>query len=567
MPHDFTNEEVAGRLRDVAAALRMRGADRFQAGAYDRAAHGVETHPDALFRLWEGGRLRNVSGVGGSISQHLDELFRTGRVAYWDELTGSIPEVIFELLRVPGVGQVTAWKLARAGVEDLEDLERRIESGRLAAAGFREKQLRGIAAGLAELQRRPDRMLLPVAESLAAPFLAALRATPGVVRADVLGSVRRRAPIPANVNFGVATDDPCAVLGALHGLPAVLAVEADADRAARPTLQGGQAVDVRLAPPERYGALAVWATGSAAHVGRLAHRAVERGMRLTPDGLAHEGGEMLATPDEEDVYRALGLILPPPELREDRGEVEAAEVGALPALVRLEDLRGDCHTHTRWSDGRDSLTEMLTAVRGRGHEYVVITDHSYPSLAFADRAREIEAARALFPDLVVVNGLEVNITVEGGLQVPDEVLAAHQLCLASIHTGFRQPREVITRRLLAALAHPAINGIAHPTGRLLLRREGVEADWEAVFEACLHHDKFLEIDGPPDRLDLPDELVREAVRRGVKLVIDSDAHSTGDLILQERGIDVARRGWVEARNVLNALPWPDFAREAHVRGV
>ena len=195
----------------------------------------------------------------------------------------------------------------------------------------------------------------------------------------------------------------------------------------------------------------------------------------------------------------------------------------------------------------------------------MITDHSYPSLDFAARARELADVRRQFPDVQIVNGLEVNITVEGGLQVPDDVLAAHQFCLASIHTGFRQPRDVITARLLAALAHPAINGIAHPTGRLLLRREGVEADWDAVFDACLQRDKFLEIDGPPDRLDLPDELVREAVRRGVKLTVDSDAHSTGELVLQERGVDVARRGWVEPRHVLNTLPWPEFAREAHVR--
>ncbi|MGH2603771.1 MAG: helix-hairpin-helix domain-containing protein, partial [Dehalococcoidia bacterium] len=197
----FTNSEIADMLRDVAVALRMRGAERFQPVAYERAAHGVETHPDSLARMWEAGRLRDVAGVGGSITQHLDELFRTGRVAYWDEMTAGIPDVIFELLRVPGVGQVTAWKLARAGVEDLEDLERQIESGRLAEAGFGQKQLTTIAAGLAELNRRPDRMLLPAAESLAAPLLEALHTTAGVERADVLGSLRRRAPTLGNVNL------------------------------------------------------------------------------------------------------------------------------------------------------------------------------------------------------------------------------------------------------------------------------------------------------------------------------------------------------------------------------
>lgn len=552
-------------LRDVAAVLRMQGADRFQAAAYDRAARGVETHPESLARLWEAGRLRNVAGVGGSISQHLDELFRTGRVAYWEELIGGVPEVVFELLRIPGVGQVTAWKLARAGVEDREDLERRLEAGSLIAAGFRAKQLSGIAAGLAELNRRPDRMLLPVAESLAAPLLAALRATAGVLRADALGSLRRRTATQRDINIGVASDDIGAVFDSLGGLPSVLGVERTGADAAVLMLHGGQAVDLRLAVPEYYGAVMVWFTGSAAHVGELAHRAIERGLRLTPSGLAGQDGSLLRTPEEETVYGALGLPVPPPELRENRGEIAAGSAGRLPGLIALADLRGDCHTHTRWSDGRDTLFEMLEAVQARGHEYVAITDHSYPSMDFVERVREIDAARRLFPNVQIVNGLEVNITVEGGLQVPDEVLAMHQFCLASIHTGFRQPRGVVTARLLAALRHPSINGIAHPTGRLLLRREGIDADWEAVFEECLRQDKFLEIDAPPDRLDLPDELVREAVRRGVKLTVDSDAHASGDLGHQARGIDVARRGWAEPRHVLNTLGWQDFVREAHVR--
>jgi DNA polymerase (family 10) len=551
-------------LRDVAAALRMRGADRFQPTAYDRAARGVATHPDSLARLWEAGRLRNVAGVGGSISQHLDELFRTGRVAYWDELIAGIPEVIFELLRIPGVGQVTAWNLARAGVEDLEDLERRLEAGSLVAAGFREKQLQGIAAGLAELNRRPDRMLLPVAESLAAPLLVALRGMANVAGADVLGSLRRRTATQHDLNLGVATTEIEPVLDALRRLPSVMSVTREGDYATALVLNGGQSVDVRFAPPERYGAVQVWFTGSAAHIGRLAHRAIERGLRLTPDGFFDESGNVMLAPDEVSVYQALGLIVPAAELREDWGEFGAGE---LPRLVTADDLRGDCHTHTRWSDGRDTLLDMLEAIQACGHQYAVITDHSYPNMDFVARAREIDAARRLFPKLQIVNGLEVNITVEGGLQVPDDVLSMHQFCLASIHTGFRQPREVITARLLAALRHPSINGIAHPTGRLLLRREGIDADWEAVFDECLRQDKFLEIDGPPDRLDLPDDLVREAVRRGVKLTIDSDAHATGELGHQLRGIDVARRGWAEPRHILNTLPWPDFAREAHVRGV
>lgn len=290
-------------------------------------------------------------------------------------------------MRIPGVGQVTAWKLARAGLEDLEDLDRRLERGALLESGFRQKQLAQIAAGLAELKRRPDRMLLPAADAVALPLLLALRDLPGVQRVDALGSIRRRAATVGNVNIGVCTSQPQPVLAALRALPSVLTVEPRGAGTAALTLHGGQAVDVRLALPARYGALLVWFTGSAAHVGRLAHRALERGLHFTPEGL-HQGedGPLLDTPDEAAVYACLALPLPPPELREDRGEIDAE---TLPPLITLADLRGDCHTHTRWSDGRDSLLAMVQAARARGHAYVVITDHSYPSMDFRDRAAEI----------------------------------------------------------------------------------------------------------------------------------------------------------------------------------
>lgn len=470
-------------------------------------------------------------------------------------MTEGIPEIIFELLRIPGVGQVTAWKLARAGVEDLEDLERRLERGGLAEAGFTAKAQTGIRTGLAELNRRPDALLLPAAEALALPLLAAVRAWPGVRRADLLGGIRRRAPTVDLISLGVVIADPTALAAAARSLPAVATVERSGDDGLSLLLHGGRRAALRWAPPERYGALLVWQTGSEAHIGRLAHRAAERGLRLTPAGLFEGNSETaLATPEESDIYERLGLATPPPELREDRGEFDLAAGESYPTLLSLADLRGDCHTHSRWSDGRDSLAEMAAAARARGHQYLSITDHSYPTMDFAARARELDDVRRQFPDLQIVNGLEVNITVEGGLQVPDEVLAAHQFCLASIHTGFRQPRAQVTARLLMALRHPSINGIAHPTGRLLLRREGVEADWDAVFSACLENDRFLEIDGQEDRLDLPDDLVREAVRRGVKLTVDSDAHATEALSLQASGVDVARRGWVQPANVLNTLP-------------
>ncbi len=572
-----SNRELVELLRDVATALRVKGADRFVVEAYERAAHALARLGVPARELWRQGRLTEIPGVGPSIAGHLDEWFRTGRCARFEEALAGVPDAVLELVQVPGVGPATALKLAAAGVEDIDDLARKLEHGELANAGLSPALLRRIAQGLAELARRPDRMLLPVALAAAGPVVAYLHAGPTVQRAEIAGSIRRRCATAGNINIAVAARDGAALvrhMSAFPGAEGVTTFDVGAlvgERAGPPALRGitlrlsgGQRVDILSGPPERFGALWQWFTGSPAHNAALAERARARGLALGPDGARGPDGAVLPTPEEEQVYALLGLPAPPPELRENWGELEVGPT--LPRLLTPQDVRGDCHSHTTWSDGRDSARAMVEAAVALGREYLVITDHSYPNLDFAARARELAALQQAFPQIRLVNGLEVNITVDGRLQVPDEVLAVHQFCLASIHTGFRQPREVITRRLLAALAHPAINGIAHPTGRLLLQREGVDADWDAVFEACLRHDKFLEIDGPADRLDLPDYLVREAVRRGVKLVVDSDAHRTEELNNVLGAVDVARRGWAGPANVLNTLPFAEFVRQAHVRG-
>jgi DNA polymerase (family 10) len=573
-----SNRELAAVLRDVATALRVKGADRFVVEAYERAARAIAHLGEPARELWRQGRLTAIPGVGPSIAGHLDEWFRTGRCARFEEALAGVPDAVLELVHVPGIGPATALKLAAAGVEDIDDLARKLERGELRTAGLSEAMVRRVAQGLAELARRPDRMLLPTARAVAEPLLRHLRAAATVQRAEIAGSIRRRCATAGNINIAVAAEDGPAVLRHARALPGAQAAPFDVrpllgdSPPAAPgvlhgvtlRLSGGQRADILIVPPQRFGALWQWFTGSPAHNAALMALARARGLLLGPDGARGPDGALLPTPEEEQVYALLGLPTPPPELREHWGELE---VGTnLPRLLTPEDVRGDCHSHTVWSDGRDSARAMVEAAVALGREYLVITDHSYPNLDFAARAQELAALQQAFPQIRLINGLEVNITVDGRLQVPDEVLAAHQFCLASIHTGFRQPRELITRRLLAALEHPAINGIAHPTGRLLLQREGVDADWEAVFEACLRYDKVLEIDGPADRLDLPDYLVREAVRRGVKLVVDSDAHRAEELQNVLGAVDVARRGWAGPANVLNTLPFAEFAHRAHVRG-
>ncbi|HZQ36948.1 MAG TPA: PHP domain-containing protein [Dehalococcoidia bacterium] len=561
-----TNQDLAELLSDVAVAYKIRGLNRFEAQAYDNAAAGVEHATRNARELWQQGALDQIAGVGKGIASYLDELFRAGHVRHFDEVMAGIPEAVFDLVKIPGVGPATAQKLAGAGVEDLRDLEMKLASGGLAGKGFSTKALEKLSQGLGELQRRSTRMLLPAAEQIAAELLDHLRESGLVIAAEAAGSLRRRVTTIGDLDLAAATEHAADLIAHFVAAPGVARVVESGPSAASVMLHSGVRVDLLTSPPHNYGALLHHFTGSKQHNIHIRTIARQRGLSISELGVLRlSDGVVVPAATEAEVYDLLEMQTPPPELREDAGEIEAALNHALPELIGPEAIRADCHTHTRWSDGTNSMAEMVAACRGLGREYMVITDHSYPNLDFAARSRELDALRATNPGIRLIDGLEVNITSEGGLQVPDAILSRHEYCIGSIHSSFRQPREVMTARLLAALASPYINGIAHPTGRLINQREGIDADWSAVMAACLRYDKFLEIDGWPDRLDLPDGLVREAVGRGVKLVIDSDAHATDQLPALRYGVDVARRGWAAAANVLNTLPYEDFVREAHLR--
>jgi len=561
-----TNQDVAELLRDVAAAYQMKGFNRFQSQAYENAAAGVEHTTRHLRELHTQHELQQIPGVGPAISAYLEELLGAGHVAHFDDVFTGIPDAVFDFIKIPGVGPATAQKLAAAGVEDLRDLELKLNSGSLVSKPLSKKALDKIALGLGELQRRSGRLLLPAAELVAGELLAHLHTAPAVIQAAAAGSLRRRLATIGDIDLVAATTDQAALIKHFLAFPGIQRVIGAGETAAHVILHNGSQADLLTSAPENYGALLHHFTGSKHHNIHIRRLAQARELSISEHGVKNlRTGETVPAAGEDEVYRLLDMQTPPPELREDAGEIEAAQAHALPALIVAGDIRGDCHTHTAWSDGRDGMAEMVAACRALGRQYMVITDHSYPNLNFTARSKEIDALRAAAPGIQIVDGLEVNITSEGGLQVPDEVLARHEYCIGSIHSSFRQPRDVMTARLLAALDHPSINGIAHPTGRLLNAREGIDADWDAVMAACLRLDKFLEIDGWPDRLDLPDNLVRLAVRRGVKLVIDSDAHATGQLAMLTYGVDVARRGMATAAHVLNTLPFDGFVRAAHVR--
>ncbi len=559
-----TNAQVAQLLRNVSAAYQIKGGNRFQVVAYDTAASAIEHATSEAKDLWEQGSLGETPGIGERIEAYLDELFRTGRVTHFDKVLEGIPDSVFPLLEIPGVGPKTAMKLVGSGVTSITDLQRRIAQGVLKSSGWSEKKIAQILAGIESFKRRSHRMLFPVAFEFAEKVLIYLRSSPNVLNADMLGSLRRKVATIGDIDIAVAAVDKQGVLKHFLQYPHAIEVESG-QRGATIELPNGIRIDLLVTDPDNYGAVLQHYTGSKQHNIHLRSIAQGKGLSLSEYGIIDKRtGQKRPIQDEEELYSSLDMQMPPPELREDTGEIEAAQEGELPRLVEVPDIKGDLHIHTNWSDGVDSIERMVDAAHQIGHEYVGITDHSYPSLDFTKRSRAIASVGAK-SKIHVLSGLEVNITIEGKLQVSDAILAQHDFVIAAIHTGFQQEPAQITRRMLAAMEHPKVAIIAHPTGRVLLEREGYEADWEKIFEACKEKHVALEINAYPNRLDLPDTLVRKAVQMQVPLVINTDAHAIKHLSNLAYGVAVARRGWAQAENILNTLSFQKLCDRLNIK--
>ena len=556
MTKKFTNKEISTLFRNVSAAHQVKEANQFQIRAYDVAADAVEHASSDVRALWEAGQLDQIPGIGSNIAGYIDELFTTGEVIHFENFFKDIPTSMFELLKISGVGPKTAYKLAKAGVKNIPDLEERIKSKKLLEKGFTEKPLENILQGIDEFKRKSDRILLPVAGEVAKQVLEHLRKHKAVVAADPLGSLRRKVATVGDVDLSVASNSPREVIDHFKKFPGVERVVESGERTATITVRGGIQVDLMVQPPEHYGSLLHHFTGSKSHNIHMRSIAREKGYSISEYGIKETKTDKLhPCPKEENVYSLLGMQVPPPELREDTGEIEAALKNRLPRLVEMQDVKGDLHTHSFWSDGQDSIEDMAKAAAKLGREYIALTDHSYPSLKFDQRLKEIEQFNYSVDSIRVISGLEVNINADASLQVPDGILAKHDIIFVSIHTSFRQGKEEMTNRILRALENPHVDVFAHPTGRLLLEREGIEADWEKIFKRAAQLGKFLEIDGYPNRLDLPDNLVKEAKKFGVKFTIDTDSHQIAHLSLMEYGVSVARRGWLAKEDIINTLPY------------
>lgn len=561
MAYSFTNKEIADLLRNASAAYAIKGgANLFQIRAYDSAAEAIDHATSDVKELWQEGQLDSIPGIGTHIQKYLEELFTNGKVKHFDEIAKGIPPETFKFLVVPGVGPKTALKLAEAKVTDLEDLEIKIKNGTLGKKGFSEKVLSRISQGLTEYEKKgSDRILLPVAYESAEFVLKYLKQFPPVKRADPLGSLRRMVSTIGDIDIAVASDKPQEVVDYFTKMKGISHVVEAGERTATISLHNRVRVDLMVQPLSHYGSLLQHFTGSKQHNIHLRELALKKGYSISEYGVKEvKSGKVIEIEEEKELYSLLGMQTPAPELRENTGEIEAALEHKLPKLIEPGELKGDLHTHSFWSDGRSSIKDMADAAKESGLEYIALTDHSYPNLDFKGRIIEIEQYNSYVSNFRVIYGLEVNINADSTMQVSDDILKMHQWNFGSIHTSFRQSKAEMTNRLIAAAEHPYIDVIAHPTGRLLLQREGIEADWEKVFKAVVANNKFLEIDAYPDRLDLVDTLIKEAKKFGVKFVIDSDSHHTTHLPNLRYGVSVARRGWLEAKDVVNTLNWSEF---------
>ena len=585
----MTNPEIAELLRKVAAAYLVLGENRFRIIAYERAADSIEHLTSEVKDYWDDHKLEDIPGVGGGIASNLDELFRFGKSKHWETVFASVPQAIFPLLRVPGLGPkkaftlVTTLKLNDAKTV-IADLEKAATAGKIAPMeGFGEKSQSVILEAIAIYKRgaiKENRMPLPYADAVAHEVIAHIQKGGSVERVDVLGSLRRQVSTIGDIDIAVSTRKPEAVLKQFLTFPHQKVID-HGPRGATLLLSNGRQADLRVQTPEAYGAMLQYFTGSKNHNIALRSLALEQGMSLNEYGIKSvKSGKMKQYSSEEGLYKAIGLPYIPPELREDKGEIAAAQKHTLPALVEPRDIRGDLHVHSSYDlhsshdVGKNSIHELFTKAANLGYEYIGFSDHNpranQSEGAITDIMKRRQAAYVRqyaswkHKDKKNVHMFvmcEVDILPDGTLALPDTAMEHVDGVIISIHSAFTQPKNQVTERLIKALhAHPKVRILGHPTGRLLGSREGVDADWAAVFDVAKKRDIALEINAYPERLDLPDTLVYDAVQKGLRLIIDTDAHASEHMDLMRYGVSVARRGWATKRDIANALGYNDFTQ-------
>jgi DNA polymerase (family 10) len=570
------NVEIAHILTSYADLLEIQGEGLFRVLAYRNAARTIESLSQPIAQLLKRGEdIKELPGIGKSMAEHVEEIVKTGTLETLADLRKKFPASLDELFQIEGLGPKRIKQLyEKRGIASVKQLGEAIEAGKLTnLSGFGDKSIGKLREAVQSFEKRPRRFKLLDADQLVRPLIEHLRKSGEVEKLDVAGSYRRRMETVGDIDILAASEKPGPVMKRFQSYPEVERMVAAGPTRGTVVLRSGLQVDLRILPLHCYGAALHYFTGSKAHNVAVRRLGVERGLRISEYGvfrlpkgakaedLGKEEGKRIGGAKEEDVFRAVGLDWVPPELREDRGEIEAAQEHKLPQLVTLHDIRGDLQVHSNWTDGKNTIEEMARACKERGYEYWAITDHSKavrvagglsPS-DFKKQRREIEEVRKRVDGIVLLAGCEVDILPDGSLDLPDNLLDQLDVVVAAIHSKMDMTKSQMTRRVLKALAHPAVDILAHPTGRLINRRDPFMIDLEEVFHAAKESDVAVELNAQPDRLDLNDLHVFRAREMGVKIAINTDAHSTEQLRFMTYGIDQARRGWLEKSHVVNTM--------------
>ncbi|AEB67392.1 MULTISPECIES: DNA polymerase/3'-5' exonuclease PolX [Methanothrix] len=571
------NREIAGILYQMAELLELHAENRFKIIAYSRAARAIESLTEDIEQVCRDGRLEGIPGVGKAIAEKIKEYLRTGRIQSHQDLLADTPQGLAELLQISGLGPKTVFmlheKLDITNLDELEKAAREHRIRRLPRMGVvREKN---ILKSIERYRKRSNRILYSTAESIVDEILTYLGGIEGLEHATAAGSYRRRKETVGDIDILATAARPEEIVAAFVKMPLVEEVLAKGPTKASVIMNDTIQVDLRIVEHRSYGTVLQYFTGSKEHNVSMRQLALDRGYSLSEYSLTRlANGQDLFFDQEEEVYQALGLQYIPPELREDRGEIEAALGGRLPRLVEAKDIRGDLHVHSIWSDGRASIIELAQAARSLGYEYIALSDHS-PSVGIAggigrekmeEKIEAVAEANDSLEGITVLMGAEVDIKADGSLDYPDDLLERMDVVVASVHMAQQQKERTITGRLISAIENQNVDIIGHPTGRIINQREPSDMDFHAVLEAAAKTGTALEINAHPSRLDLNDVNARAAKEMGVQMSINSDAHDAGQLLNMKYGINVARRAWLEKKDLINAMDLKDliqFLKKKH----
>jgi len=565
----MNNREIADIFHSIADILEIKAENPFRIRAYRRAAQIIEGLSQSIKDIYINDKLINIPGIGEGIAEKISELIQTGKLKEYEEIKKSVPAGLLEMLNISSVGPKTVALIYKElGITNVEELEKAVKDNKLAKfPGMGEKKEENILRGIKILRETKERIPIYEAELIADKIIKQLREIQAVDKISIAGSLRRRRETIGDIDILVASDKPAQVMDVFTTLPNVKQILAKGNTRSSVRIESGRQIDIRVVQTDSFGTALHYFTGSKAHNIRIRELGIKNNLKINEYGIFKRGkspeeqDEKIGGSKEIDVFKSIGMPYISPEMREDRGEIEAALLNKLPKLVEIENIKGDLHVHSNWSDGTNSIEEMAEAAIKRGYQYIAICDHS-KSLKIAkgldekqlmERREEIDKLNNKYRNFQILSGIELEIHINGELDFSDDILRSLDVVVAAIHTGFSQDERVNTARIIKAMKNKNVDIIAHPTGRLLGKREGYKIDIPAILKAAGDTGTALEINAFPERLDLADIYLQEAKEKGAKFAINTDAHSISQLDFAKFGVGVARRGWLEKQDVINCL--------------